>query len=210
MIRRGGAGHPDGAMLLAQPLPVAMTRSAEAPLDRLAAIFTTHYDFVWRSLRRLGVPDHAVDDATQEVFVVVSRRLADIVAGKEKSFLFGTAVRVAADARRKQARRREDAAVELAVADPGAPADEQLDHKRARALLEEIVAGLPDDTRPVFVLYELEAMTMAEIAVWLELPPGTVASRLRRAREAFTHAIERHARRGPAAAPGAGEAGEHR
>ena len=194
MISRGPAGHSDGAMLLAQPLPVAMTKPAEAPLDRLAAIFTTHYDFVWRSLRRLGLPDHAVDDAAQEVFVVVSRRLADIVAGKEKSFLFGTAVRVAADARRKLARRREDA-VEIAVVDPHAPADEQLDHRRARALLEQIVAGLPEDTRPVFVLYELEAMTMADIAVWLELPPGTVASRLRRAREAFAHAIERHARR---------------
>lgn len=179
-------------MLAVQTIPVAM--SGDRSANRLAEMFEHHYDFVWRSIRRLGVTDHAVDDAAQEVFVVASRRLDAIVPGKEKSFLFGTAMRVAADARRKLARRREDPTQHVPVPDPGVAADEQLDQARARAVLDRIIDALPDDTRPVFVLYELEGMTMADIAAWLDLPPGTVASRLRRAREAFTNAIEQRAR----------------
>jgi len=161
--------------------------------QRLTAMFNAHFDFVWRSLRRLGVAEPAVDDAAQEVFVVASRRLASIEHGKEKAFLFGTAVRVASDARRRLGRRRDRLAGDRAVdpPDPGPAQDELLDRKRARALLDEIMAGLPDEARPVFVLHELEGMTMAEIAACLEIPPGTVASRLRRAREAFHAAIAR-------------------
>jgi RNA polymerase sigma-70 factor (ECF subfamily) len=101
-------------------------------------------------------------------------------------------VRVASDARRARGRRREqaDEAIEEST-DEAEPADQLVDQKRARELLDDIVAGLPDDTRPVFVLFELEQMTMAEIAMCLDLKPGTVASRLRRAREAFEAAIVR-------------------
>src|ERR1043165_1590531 len=81
-------------------------RPMTADGDRLSSMFHQHYDFVWRSVRRLGVPEDAVDDAAQEVFVVASRKLDAIGAGKEKAFLFGTAVRVAADTRRALQRRR--------------------------------------------------------------------------------------------------------
>jgi len=156
----------------------------------LEAIFHDHFAFVWRSLRRLGVPPEALDDAAQEVFVVASRRLDVIEVGKEKAFLFGTAVRVASDARRSQTRRRR-ADLEEDSTDPSPAPDALVDHKRARELLDTLVAELPDDTRPVFVLFELEGMTMAEIAGALELAPGTVASRLRRARETFAAAVAR-------------------
>ena len=162
--------------------------------DRLAAMFQAHYDFVWRSVRRLGVPPAAVDDAAQEVFVVASRKLASIEPGKEKAFLFGTAIRVAADARRAQHRRRQ-APEEPDPADSTPSPDELVDQKRARALLDDFIAQLPDDTRPVFVLFELESMTMAEIASVLDLPAGTVASRLRRARELFGACVHRHTER---------------
>ena len=158
--------------------------------DRLASMFHTHFAFVWRSLRRLGVPPATIDDAAQEVFVVASRRLDAIEAGKEKAFLFGTAVRVASDARRAQTRRRHADLDDDSV--DGSPSPDQLvEHKRAREMLDAIVAEMPDDTRPVFVLFELEGMTMAEIASALELAPGTVASRLRRAREVFAAAVAR-------------------
>ena len=161
--------------------------------QRVTTMFNAHFDFIWRSLRRLGVAEPAVDDAAQEVFVVASRRLASIEAGKEKAFLFGTALRVASDARRSLARRRDRVAGDGLAdpADPGPAPDELLDRKRARALLDDIVDGLPEEARPVFVLHELEGMTMAEIASCLEIPAGTVASRLRRAREAFHAAIAR-------------------
>jgi len=194
------AGHPDDAVVINRvatcvtSLPAAAAHPVAEPADdrRLTEMFNEHFDFVWRSVRRLGVPDPAVDDAAQEVFVVASRRLAVIERGKEKSFLFGTAVRVASDARRARDRRREQGDDRLDQSRDGGPGvDELVDRKRARELLDDIIAGLPDDTRPVFVLHELEGMTMAEIASCLELPAGTVASRLRRGRAAFEDAIVR-------------------
>ena len=179
------------------PLGLSASRPAQAARvvkpDRLTALFHDHFDAIWRLVRRLGVPDGAIDDAAQEVFVVASRRLEIIEAGKEKAFLYGTAVRVAADARRSRDRRREAPGVDAPdVADPAIPTPEDLvDQKRARELLDVLIARLPDDTRPVFVLYELEGMTMAEIAVCLDLAPGTVASRLRRARETFQAQVAR-------------------
>jgi RNA polymerase sigma-70 factor (ECF subfamily) len=167
--------------------------------DRLSTMFHHHYDFVWRSVRRLGVAPDAVDDAAQEVFVVASRKLDAIEAGKEKAFLFGTAVRVASDTRRAVQRRRQAPASEVVEpVDAGPAPDELVDQKRARELLDELVEQLPEDTRPIFVLFELEGLTMAEIASCLELPAGTVASRLRRARELFAAYVARlEARRNP-------------
>jgi RNA polymerase sigma-70 factor (ECF subfamily) len=188
------------------PLPLAVAGSpapareaSVSSTDRLTILFQRHFDLVWRTVRRLGVPPEAVDDAAQEVFVIASRRLASIEEGKERAFLYGTAVRVASTARRTSSRRRAAPPADDAIdpADPAPSPDELVDRKRARELLDELVARLPDDTRPVFVLYELEGLTMDEIAACLEVPPGTVASRLRRAREVFQAAV---ARQGSAAA----------
>ena len=183
---------------LALPLALRGTPAREMTVpstDRLTSLFHAHFDLVWRTVRRLGVPPEAIDDATQEVFVIASRRLASIEHGKERAFLYGTAVRVASTARRASSRRRQvQPPLSEEAPDPAgtAPAaDELVDRKRARELLDQLVARLPDDTRPVFVLYELEGLTMEEIATCLEVPPGTVASRLRRAREAFQAAVAR-------------------
>jgi RNA polymerase sigma-70 factor (ECF subfamily) len=178
--------------------PAAAREMTVASSDRLTTLFHDHFDLVWRTVRRLGVPPEALDDATQEVFVIASRRLASIEHGKERAFLYGTAVRVASTARRTSSRRRQvqppladDEREPAAPSDPAPAADELVDRKRARELLDQLVARLPDDTRPVFVLYELEGLTMEEIATCLEVPPGTVASRLRRAREVFQAAVAR-------------------
>lgn len=173
---------------------------AERPADRIASLFHQHFDLVWRTVRRLGVPPEAVDDAAQEVFVVAARRLAEIELGKEKAFLYGTAIRIAADARRAHGRRPQSSDAELdVIADPAPSLDELVDQKRARAVLDDIIARMPEDARDVFVLYELEGLTMAEIATCLDVPPGTVASRLRRGRERFAAAVARleAARKGP-------------
>jgi RNA polymerase sigma-70 factor (ECF subfamily) len=217
MIKTRATGHSVGTMTPARlPLPLTvagspapaagsttlaagsttLAREATASsTDRLTALFHSHFDLVWRTVRRLGVPPEAIDDAAQEVFVIASRRLASIEPGKERAFLYGTAVRVASTARRTRSRRRQvepapalgnDA---LEPADTAPAPDELVERKRARELLDDLVARLPDDTRPVFVLYELEGLTMDEIATCLEVPPGTVASRLRRAREVFQAAV---------------------
>lgn len=171
---------------------------ARAMPDRLSTLFHEHFDLVWRTVRRLGVPSSVIDDAAQEVFVVAQRKLDLIEPGKERAFLYGTALRVAADVRRARNRRGDPKDVELDVLpDQETPSvDDLVDRKRQRAMLDEIIARLPDDAREVFVLYELEQLTMAEIATCLEVPAGTVASRLRRARELFEAAVARLEARG--------------
>jgi RNA polymerase sigma-70 factor (ECF subfamily) len=153
---------------------------------RLRSVVDAHFDTLWRFLRRLGVAEADVDDAVQEVILVLTRKLEGIETGRERSFVMSTAFRVASDARRRTRRRREVDAEQLidlpsAAADPEASAQKQ----QMRELLAGVLEELSLDLRAVFVLYELEDFTMAEIAQTLQLPPGTVASRLRRAREAF-------------------------
>jgi RNA polymerase sigma-70 factor, ECF subfamily len=168
--------------LTGEPLP----RVPEDPA-RLRSAVTEHYELVWRTLRRLGVPEHSVEDAAQQVLVVLARRLHEVRPGAERAFMISTATRVAADARKMHVRRREDfdpVALEARVSQ-APPADELLDRERARALLDRVLTQLPDDLRTVFIFFEFEDMTTAVIADLLDLPLGTVASRLRRAREMF-------------------------
>jgi RNA polymerase sigma-70 factor (ECF subfamily) len=154
---------------------------------RLRALVDEYFDFAWRSLRRLGVPESAVDDATQEVFMVVERRLASVRPDRERSFVFGTAVRIASEYRRADRREQERRTGQDGdtLVDPMPSADELLDQKRARAWLDHLLDRLPLQLRTVLILAEGEGLTMAEIATVCALPQGTVASRLRRAREAF-------------------------
>lgn len=159
---------------------------------RIRAMVGEHFDFIWRSLRRLGVPQAEVDDCAQQVFWVAARKLADIQVGSERAYLFSTAMRVASDARRSRTRRREvheDDAGE--PCDPAPDPEEVAEQRRARALLDEVLDELPMDLRVPFVLFELEEMPTAEIAVMLDVPGGTVASRLRRAREEFQKIVAR-------------------
>jgi RNA polymerase sigma-70 factor (ECF subfamily) len=102
-----------------------------------------------------------------------------------KGFLFGTAVRIASDFRRARAKERTiEGEIDLAE-DPRPQPDELAHHKRMRQLLDRVLDELELDTRAVFVLFELEGMTLPEIAEMLAVPQGTISSRLRRGREQF-------------------------
>lgn len=159
--------------------------SDAARLERAAR---EHFQFIWRCLRRFGVrPDHAVDDAVQRVFEIAARRVAVIVPGHERAFLFKIAVLVSKEARRKQATDREVLDCERIEAELDARADPEqlLEQERWRSVLDTLLEQLSLELRHVFVLYELEGLQMSEIASLLDIPLGTVASRLRRARAAF-------------------------
>jgi RNA polymerase sigma-70 factor, ECF subfamily len=166
--------------------------------ERLRRAVDLHLDFLGRSLRRLGVAEASVEDAAQQVLLIFSQRMGDVAGDKERAFLFGTAMRVASDYRKKQRRSREviDLGLLLLQADPNVAPDQLLEEARARELLDLVLDDLPAELRSVFILYELEGMTMAAIAPLLELPPGTVASRLRRARSAFEATVARLRRGG--------------
>jgi RNA polymerase sigma-70 factor (ECF subfamily) len=155
---------------------------------RATAIVAQHVDAVWRTLRRLGLRPNELDDGVEQVFLVLSRRFAQIEPGRERAYLLGVALRVATDYRRSRRRHPEDMAEPAALEQrphEGASPESLLDEKRRLELLDNLIGQLPEDLASVFVLHELEELTRAEIAELLAVPPGTVASRLKRAREQF-------------------------
>jgi RNA polymerase sigma-70 factor (ECF subfamily) len=175
--------------------PLEVGPSGRAPeLDaRVERLVSEYFDFIWRSLRRLGVPPAGVDDATQKVFWIASQKLQMVRVDRDRAFLFAIALRVAADERRAQRRRPEvaDAARCDATEDAAPAADELVERRQARELLDQFLEDMPLELRAVFVLFEIEEMSTSEIAVLLDIPPGTVASRLRRARETFEDQVAR-------------------
>jgi RNA polymerase sigma-70 factor (ECF subfamily) len=150
------------------------------------------FRFVWRLLRRLGLSESDADDGAQQVFLVASRRFADIRLGSERSFLYSTALHVASKARRSVDRRREELSADVEPDAEGAPSMEDLlDRRRARALLDSILDALPLELRAVLVLHEIDELSTSEIAEVVGVPVGTAASRLRRARELFAERLRR-------------------
>jgi RNA polymerase sigma-70 factor (ECF subfamily) len=199
----GPGGSGAARALVARETGTSAEDAARADA-RLRSILEEHYDFVWRTLRRLGLTGVEADDGAQQAFLVASRRLAEIRVGGERAYLFGIAYRVAADVRKRSARRHEKLSEDIGdVLDPAPSADERIDQERARALLDAALERLPMDLRLVFTLHELEEMSMSEIAEVLGIPSGTVASRLRRAREEFEVIVARMTKRGRAAGGGA-------
>jgi len=157
---------------------------------RLRGLIDGHIDFVARVLRNAGTPEAEIDDEVQRTFIVATNRLDDMRPGCERGFLLRIALNLAAHARRTMARRREVGADQAPeIVDGGASAEQLTDRKRARAMLDRALDRMEGDLRTVFVLHEIEEMSMAEIATTLQIPPGTVASRLRRARADFREHI---------------------
>jgi RNA polymerase sigma-70 factor, ECF subfamily len=161
----------------------SLARVDEARLRRIVEV---HFDALWRFLRRLGISEGDADDGVQEVILVLARKLDRVEEGSERSFVFSTAFRIASDMRKRAKRRRAVEASALydlqsAGLDPEASAQQ----RRLGLLFAQVLEQLSLELRVVFVLYELEDFTMAEIAGTLGVPAGTVASRLRRGREAF-------------------------
>jgi RNA polymerase sigma-70 factor (ECF subfamily) len=124
------------------------------------------------------------------VFLTFSKKLGQVPPDQERAFLVGTAVRIAANDRRVRQRRREDPSDRCDEAPSYAPDPErQLAVKQAVAQLGAMLGRMSQEHRTVFVLFELEGFAMSEVAEMLAIPPGTVASRLRSARQVFERAV---------------------
>jgi len=173
-----------------------MSETETEQRTRLSELVRTKYSFVWRNLRRLGVPPSEIDDAAQEVFLTTGRRLAEIARDAEGGFLFRTCEFVALRVRRRLAQRREVGEDELASSvDPSASPEQRASQSEARKTLQQILDAMPDEFRSAFVLFEMEQLSIAEIATMLELPVGTVSSRIFRARRFFERAVQRQGNR---------------
>jgi len=164
-------------------------------------IYDEHVDFVWRSARRLGVDDGTVDDVTQQVFLVVHRRLAEFSGHPSmKAWVFAILVRVVREYRRT--RRRKSPHSFAPAVDPETIADsrqqgphDSLARIEAARMVQQWLEELDDEKREVFVLSELEQLTAGEIAQVTGVNVSTVYSRLRAARQDFERAAERYRKR---------------
>jgi RNA polymerase sigma-70 factor (ECF subfamily) len=167
-----------------------------APVDgidsgRLKELFSAESGFVARVLRSFGVPKRDVDDAAQQVFIVLARKLAAVAPGLERGFLYRTAVNIAAHVRRDVARRREELGSIPDLPLVQTSLEDLVDERRARELLARRLEAMDRGAREVFLLHDVGRKTQSQIAAQLALPPGTVASRLRRARAALRIEVER-------------------
>lgn len=193
-----GAGHV-GDVAVASQSSAADTGPAGGDLGTAAGtasfreIYDDHFSFVYRSARRLGVHERLLDDATQDVFLVVHRRLAEFEGRSSiKTWLYGITRRVAKDHRRRAGRKDQGQvpADDLAGTDQS-PAEDAA-RRQAAERLESILGALDVAKREVFVLAEIEQMTVPEIAESLGLNLNTTYSRLRVARAEFEKAVARH------------------
>lgn len=168
----------------------AIVNDVRADPDAFRRLFDAHHAFIWRSLLHLGVHDASVDDAVQEVFLVVHRRLPSYDESLPfRAWLWGIARNVAHNQKRtvhRDARRREALATN-AVDSPEVSLDRARDFRSVR----EIVMTMDDGLRDVLVLADVEGLTAPEIAVALGANVNTIYSRLRIARQRFALAARR-------------------
>ncbi|MCA9625893.1 MAG: sigma-70 family RNA polymerase sigma factor [Myxococcales bacterium] len=184
-------------------LALELTMQSPAPPPALAhaeelefeAVYAKYFNFVWRSLLRLGVRDAAAEDLAQEVFFIVHQRL-HLYEGRStlKTWIFGVVLGVVRNHRRAMARRKTKHALATpaqtlgTVEDP----DDALRAREAREILYALLDELDESRREVFVMAELEQIPVVEIAEALAENVNTVYSRLRQARIAFQKAAARH------------------
>lgn len=156
------------------------------------AIYREYFASIWRAVQRFGVPERDAADAAQEVFVIAHRGAAKFEGRSSiRTWLFGIAFRVAAGRRRLLSTRREILTLEPDERAMGAGSDPEASamQREFRQLLERGLAPLPLEQRAVFTMFELEGFSGEEIAAALDVPEGTVRSRLRLARATFSKVV---------------------
>ena len=164
-----------------------------APEAGFRQLFDAQARYVWRSLLGLGIAETDVADASQQVFVVLHRKLDRIVPGCAiRTFIYGICLRVASDFRDRAHLRRERLCAEPPERTRPATQEQQLSQREALQLLEAALDRLDPAQRAVFVLYEIEEQTMTEVARALDCPVQTAYSRLHAARRAVTAAMGEH------------------
>lgn len=162
-----------------------MDPGGRAALPEIAEVYQLHADFVWKSLQRLGLSPPEIEDAFQDVFVVVHRKLAEFCGGSQlTTWIFGICLRVVKEHRRRFARRRETDLAEPESVDVDNP-ELQVQRRRANEKLASILDSMSGDQRAVFVMFEIEGLSCLQIGEGMGIPVGTVYSRLHTARQRF-------------------------
>jgi RNA polymerase sigma-70 factor, ECF subfamily len=171
--------------------------AAMPPRDAIAALLVQNFPRAWRVARRMGLGAAEAEEVAQEAFIVYLQKADQILAGCEVAFLLSTVANLAQNHRRKFSHCREQSVspelIDLVTA--RTRPDELLERKLETELLDRILSRMSEPLRVVFVLSEIEQVTLKQIAEMLEIPLGTVGSRLRLARVAFQRSLERIVKR---------------
>lgn len=159
---------------------------------RFRVIVEGEFDYVWITLRRLGVQPRDLEDVVQDVFVNLYRRLDLYDPSRPiRPWLFAFALRAASDWR-KQARHRVEVLGQPVDVAGNTPApDEAMARNEDRELVLRALEDVEIERRAVFILYEIDGCSMKDIVESLRIPLFTGYSRLRVAREEFTAAVRR-------------------
>jgi RNA polymerase sigma-70 factor, ECF subfamily len=167
-------------------------RAASGERQTLASVYEAHFRYVWRCLRSLGVRDAQLDDALQDVFVVVQRKLEEFDGGAElRTWLYAIAINIARKYRERLQREPLPLELEPEQGGPTSSAEVAVQRSERLALARTALEALSDDQREVFVLSRVEQMSAPEVAEVVGIPLNTVYSRLRAARLAFEAEVAR-------------------
>lgn len=174
---------------MARTLP-SETVLIERPELDVAEVYEAHADFAWRSLHRLGIPSRDAPDLLQEVFLVVHRRRDEYDPARPvRAWIWGICLGLARNYRRKSARWRERLTGRVPERSGHGGPDRELERRRGRARGQRLLAELEPEKRAVFVMFEVEGMSGNAIAELLDVPLGTVHSRLHAARRQLARAL---------------------
>lgn len=172
------------------PFKPLVARDSRASQEAVRQVVVDNAPFVGRSLRYLGVPESDLEDAAQEVFVVVHRRLGSFEGRSTlRTWLYGVCVRIASARRRRAAVRRESLTPEPPESATGPLQEVHVERGEQRRRLLAVLDGLDDDKRAVFVLYEIERQSMKDIAEALGCPLQTAYYRYHAARKIVLEAF---------------------
>lgn len=159
--------------------------------DRFEDVYERYVGFVWRCLRSLGVREAQIDDAAQDVFLIVHRRLPDFRGDSTmRTWLYGIVRNVAANQRRTQRRKGGGEPVSPELPGHGSTPDQEVQEQQALGFVQAFAARLDERKRDVFILALIEELTIPEVATTLDIPLNTAYSRLRNVREEFRAALE--------------------
>ena len=182
----GAASPEDDA-----PPRATFTPSEARPV--FAGVYAEHFELVWRSLRHLGVPAVALDDAVQDVWLVVHRRLPEFDGrSKVSTWLFGISINVARARRRARQERHPSEPLPEGLPSAGLDPERALASRRAWTLVQTFLDELPELTRAIFVSTLLENFSPAETAAATGLDVSTVYHRVRALRRSFQRFMQRN------------------
>jgi RNA polymerase sigma-70 factor, ECF subfamily len=205
--RKGAGGRIETSVVAAADIEALVTGAATAAraAPRVATVrsfdfenvYLEHVGFVWRVLRGMGVSDALVEDAVQDAFIVVHRRLGEFDGlGSLKTWLFQIAYRVACTYRRQHRRAAEHQPLDDRLRSGTPTPAEEVERRETATLLTDLLDGLDDEKRAVLVLADIEELTAPEIAMVTGTPLNTVYTRLRRARSQLNQALRARRWRG--------------